>query len=72
MLHKEIWQYCILKHVRRNYETEFQSWIENGWLLFFLEEKLGFPNGCDPTQQKQSAFHEGLLGAQLACHCSYV
>ena len=38
-------EYTMPKHVRKDYDCELQSWINNGWLKPYPEKELGPPRG---------------------------
>ena len=38
-------EYPTPKWLQGEYEQELQAWIQNGWLILYLEDKLGPPKG---------------------------
>ena len=41
-------EYTIPARARAEYDKELQNWIDNGWLVPYLEDKLGPPKGLIP------------------------
>ena len=41
-------EYPTPKRLQGEYEQELQAWIKNGWLILYLESKLGPPKGLIP------------------------
>ena len=48
ILHKEVSEYSIAAEIRNEYMQEFHTWIGNGWLVPYPEDKLGPPKGLIP------------------------
>ena len=41
-------EYPALKRLQGEYELELQAWIQNGWLIPYLESEVGLPKGLIP------------------------
>ena len=60
-LHNEVSEYPVAKEIRNEYTQELHTWIGNGWLVPYQEDKLGPPKELIPLtailQQKKTKVH---------------
>ena len=47
-LHNGVLEYPIVTEIQKDYEWELHMGISNGWLMLYLEEKLGPPKELIP------------------------
>ena len=44
-LHNEVSEYSVAAEIQNEYTQELHTWIGNGWLMPYQEDKLGLPKG---------------------------
>ena len=52
-LHNEVSEYPVAAEIRNEYTQELYTWIGNGWLVPYPEDKLGPPKGLIPLMAIQ-------------------
>ena len=60
-LHNEVSEYPVATEIRNEYTQELHTWIGNGWLMSYPEDKLRTPKGLIPLmaalQQNKTKVH---------------
>ena len=71
-LHNKVSEYPVVAEIRNEYMQELHTWIGNGWLVPYLEDKLGPPKGLIPLmailQQNKTKVHPVMDYRELNLH----
>ena len=71
-LYNRVPEYTISVGARAEYDKELQNWTDNGWLVPYLEDKLGTPKGLIPLmaviQQNKQKVRPVLDNRELNDH----
>ena len=71
-LHNEVSEYPVAAEIRYKYMQERHTWIDNGWLVPYPEDKLGSPKGLIPLmavlQQNKTKMHPVMDYRELNHH----